>query len=650
MKGSLRVGVDTGGTFTDFVLIDGEKVVTHKVLSTPSDPSRAVIKGLFELLGEVRDIEVIHGTTVATNTLLERKGACVALLTTKGFEDVIEIGRQNREKLYDIFWERPKPLVAREFRLGVRERVSFDGKVLEEVALDDLRRIYGKLKRLKVDCIAISFLHSYANPLNEERAESFLSSLGIPISTSSKLVPEFREYERTSTVVANSYLLPRVSLYMKNLEDELSGCRVSVMQSSGGLISPEQAAKEPVRILLSGPAGGVVGGFRIAEAMGYSKVITYDMGGTSTDVALCDGSLRFTTETVIDGVPIKIPMVDVVSIGAGGGSIAYFDAGGALKVGPISAGADPGPACYGRGEFVTVTDANVVLGRILPDWFLGGKMRIFPERAFFAFKKLLSGREIPLKELAEGVIRVANANMERALRVVSVERGFDPRDFALLSFGGAGGLHACELAAGLGIKTVIFPKNPGVLSALGMLMADSFKDYSLTTFFTSKRLSKESLERSFRVLEERAYRDFRATRIRFERFVDARYRRQSHEITIPYCKDVVSAFHRAHRRLYGYAKPDSEVEIVTLRVRAIERRGRIELPLLNKAAGEVRFRKERVFFKGSEIELKCYIREDFFSGFKFQGPALVVEDTSTLFIPPEFRCEVDDWGHIIARV
>jgi len=650
MRGSLRVGVDTGGTFTDFVLIDGDKVVTHKVLSTPSDPSRAVIKGLFELLGEVRDIEVIHGTTVATNTLLERKGACVALLTTKGFEDVIEIGRQNREKLYDIFWDRPKPLVAREFRLGVRERVSFDGKVLRKVAIDDLRRIYGKLKRLKVDCIAISFLHSYANPLNEEKAESFLSSLGIPISTSSKLVPEFREYERTSTVVANSYLLPRVSLYMKNLEGELSGCRVSVMQSSGGLISPEQAAKEPVRILLSGPAGGVVGGFRIAEAMGYSKVITYDMGGTSTDVALCDGSLRFTTETVIDGVPIKIPMVDVVSIGAGGGSIAYFDAGGALKVGPVSAGADPGPACYGRGEFVTVTDANVVLGRILPDWFLGGKMKIFPERTFSAFKKLLSGREIPLKELAEGVVRVANANMERALRVVSVERGFDPRDFALLSFGGAGGLHACELAAGLGIKTVIFPKNPGVLSALGMLMADSFKDYSFTTFFTSKSLSKESLERSFRMLEERAYRDFPATRIRFERFVDARYRRQSHEITIPYGKDVVNAFHRAHKRLYGYAKPESEVEIVTLRVRAIERRNRIELPLLNKAAGEVRFRKERVFFKGSEIELRCYIREDFFSGFKFQGPALVVEDTSTLFIPPEFRCEVDDWGNIVAKV
>lgn len=646
----VRVGIDTGGTFTDFVLFDGKSISTHKVLSTPSNPSQAIIRGLRDVLGEgIKGTQIVHGTTVATNTLLERKGARVALITTKGFEDVIEIGRQNREKLYDLFWEPPEPLVERELRFGVRERTDFKGRILIRINSEDVKRLRTRLMGLKVEGIAISFLHSYANPKNEEEVERLLKPLGIPISTSSRVLPEFREYERTSTVVANSYLLPKVKSYMDELHRELFECRISIMQSSGGLISPVQAAEEPVRILLSGPAGGVVGAFKIAESIGYNKVITYDMGGTSTDVALCNGTPGFTTETSIDNIPIKIPMIDVISIGAGGGSIAYIDSGGALKVGPISAGADPGPACYGKGAMATVTDANVAVGRIDPNWFLGGRMKILPDRSLEALGRLADRLMVSIKEIAEGIIKVANANMERALRVISIGRGHDPREFALLSFGGAGGLHACELALGLGIKTVIFPRDPGVLSALGMLMADSFKDYSTTVFLSGKGATSNSLEKWFRTLEEKARRDFPKESIRFERLLDARYRRQSHEITIPYTDDFTEVFHRTHRRMYGYAKRESEVEIVNLRVRAVVKKEKLHLPRLNKGRRRVEYKVEGSFFHNREIKIKYYRRDDFFPGFVFSGPALILENTSTLFIPPDFRCRVDEWGNILAE-
>jgi N-methylhydantoinase A len=647
----IRVGIDTGGTFTDFGFFDGKHVRIHKVPSTPRNPSRAIVKGLKDILGrEIRGVEIVYGTTVATNALLERKGARVALITTKGFEDVIEIGRQNRGELYNLFWQPPKPLVSRELRFGVNERTDFRGRVLTPICSTEVEKLSSKLKRLNVEGIAISFLHSYANPKNEEKVEKILKPLGIPISSSSKILPEFREYERTSTTVANSYLLPRVKSYMDELSRELPECRIFIMHSGGGVVSPAQAGDEPVRLLLSGPAGGVVGGFKIAETIGYKKIITYDMGGTSTDVALCDGALRFTTETGIDGIPIKIPMVDVMSIGAGGGSIAYIDAGGALKVGPISSGAEPGPACYGKGSDATVTDANLVLRRIDPDWFLGGRMRIYPEKSRSTLGALADKVNLSVDEVAEGIIKVVNANMERALRVISIGRGFDPREFALLSFGGAGGLHACELALGLGIKTVIFPTDPGALSAIGMLMADSFKDYSLTTFLSGEKAALSAIENGFRILEGKARREFPGERSEFERFLDARYRRQSHEITIPYEKDFVQTFHQAHKKLYGYMKPDGGVEIVTLRARAIIKKEKFSLPKLARACQKVESKKEELFFDNRRIQVSSYRREDFFTGFRFSGPALVLENTSTLFIPPDFKCEVDDWGSIVARV
>ncbi len=652
----IRAGIDTGGTFTDFVFYDGKRLYSYKIPSTPNDPSRSIISGLAHVLGDkFRDVEIVHGTTVATNALLERKGARVALVTTEGFEDVIEIGRQNRGSLYDIFWEAPRPLVARDMRLGVPERVSFEGNVLRKVAAADLKRVLGRLKKLKPEGVAISFLHSYKNPVNEEKVAAFLEPLGVPVSVSSRILPEFREYERTSTVVANSYLVPKVCSYMRSLSENISsrnggGDRIAIMQSSGGVISPDEAGSEPVRIVLSGPAGGVVGAYAVASAAGYEKVLTYDMGGTSTDVALCDGGPKFTTETNIDGIPLKVPMIDVTTIGAGGGSIAYIDTGGALKVGPESAGADPGPACYGRGTVPTVTDANVTLRRIDPERFLGGRMKIYPEKSVSALGKLSRKLGVTVEELAEGIIRVANSNMERALRVISIGKGYDPREFALLSFGGAGGLHACELARGMEIKTVIFPREPGVLSALGMLMADTFKDYSATVFASAGKTAAGEIERGFEALVKKSSADFGKDGVRYERYVDARYKRQAHEITIPYGKNFVRRFNETHKQLYGYSMPGDEVEVVTLRLRAIRRKKKLALPLLDAGKKTVRASRESVIIDGRETKAMAYVREDFYPGFRFRGPAIVFEDTSTLYVAPGFRCEVDKWGNILATI
>jgi N-methylhydantoinase A len=648
----IKVGIDTGGTFTDFVFSNGKDLFTHKISSTPSDPSQAIIQGLIEILGkESKRTEIIHGTTVGTNALLERKGAKVGLITTKGFEDVVEIGRQNRGELYDLFWQPREPLVPRKLRFGVSERVDYEGRILKTVETEEIKKLLGKLKKLKVECIAISFLHSYKNSKNEIDAEKILSSLGVPISASSRILPEFREYERTSTIIANSYLQPKVRAYMKSLADNIPESRVLVMQSSGGVTSPRQAGEEPVRIIYSGPAGGVVGGYKISEMMGHKSVITYDMGGTSTDIALCDGSLMFTTENKIDGIPITMPMLDVITIGAGGGSVAYVDSGGVLKVGPESAGADPGPACYGRGSFPTVTDANVVLGRISPKWFLGGQMKIFPEKSRSALMRLANRLNMSLVRLADGIIKVSNSNMERALRVASIGRGYDPRDFALFSFGGAGGLHACELAVGLGIKKVIFPKDPGVFSALGMLMAESFKDYSQTIFLSGKEIDLDSIEKGFKAIEKKSRDDFPSGDLRFHHFIDARYKRQSHEITIPFSDGFRKVFHGAHKKKYGYEKLHDEIEIVTLRLRAVLRsKGRIKLPQLDNPRRKIKIDKTKLFFNNKRLEVKSYVRDDFYSGFTFEGPALVLENTSTIFIPPTFRCSVDRFGYIIARV
>lgn len=653
------LGIDTGGTFTDFVLYDGKNYKVHKISSTPDDPSTAICDGVGHF-NEVslRYLTLIHGTTVATNTLLERKGAKVLLLTTKGFEDVIEIGRQNRGKLYDLFWTRKPALVPRQDRIGISERVNSKGMILKELDGDEVRTLMQSSNFQKFEAVAVCFINSYTNPVHEIKVQNILSSLNIPVSISYEIIPEFREYERTSTTVANSYLIPKVRGYMNSLNGKLKGVSIYVMQSNGGVITPEQAANEPVKVIASGPAGGVVGAYKIASQIGIDKVITYDMGGTSTDLSLCDGELKFTTEAVVDDIPIKTPMMDILTIGSGGGSIAYTDSGGVLKVGPESAGADPGPACYGKGKYPTVTDANLMLGRMQAENFLGGRMKIDPNLSENSIKILNKSFGINPLKLAEMIIKIVNSNMERAIKVISVEKGYDTREFSLISFGGAGGLHACELARNIGLKRVIFPVNPGVLSALGMLFADSFKDYSKGFFLNCKNTDFAILEFQYGELEQKAVRDIQSVKqnisyskenLEFLRLMDVRYKRQSHELTIPYSCDFVNDFHKKHLRRYGFSNIDNVVEIVALRVRAIIGNSAFELPELKTKESEIKGTNSLVYIDGEWINIVRYDRCRFYNGFVFKGPSIINEDTSTLFIPEGFRCVVDRFGNIVSE-
>src|SRR5213082_2701272 len=513
---NFRIAIDTGGTFTDCVWVERWRVRMLKVFSTPADPSEAIAAALRKI-GAPDSLIILHGTTVGTNTLLQRKGARVALVATAGFEDAIEIGRQARPKLYDFFFDRVEPLVPSELRFGVEERTASDGKILHAASRKELAPLLKRLREAHPEAIAISLLFSFANPNNESAVAQACRSLALPISVSHEILPEFREYERTSTVVVNAYLQPVVQKYLENLARRAHSSRgksnIFLMQSSGGITALTSAAREPVRTVLSGPAGGVVGAAAMARRSGFERIISFDMGGTSTDVALIDREARPGTQAEIAGFPVGVPMLDIHTVGAGGGSIARFDAAGALRVGPESAGADPGPVCYGRGSEPTVTDANLLLGRLQPHRFLGGEFILDLQRTRQIITAWLKehGSRLPLEEFAAGVIRVVNATMEKAIRVVSIERGYDPREFALVAFGGAGGLHACELAEALGIPRVIVPALPGALSAFGILVSDVIKDYSRTILWrTTAQLPTARLKLEFAQLAQSARRHFQS--------------------------------------------------------------------------------------------------------------------------------------------
>src|SRR5271166_4202462 len=480
----IRIAIDTGGTFTDCVWLERGRLQIKKVFSTPVDPSQAIIAAVTQAADQAGGV-LLHGTTVGTNTLLQRRGARVAFVTTAGCEDIIEIGRQNRPKLYDLTFERVPPLVERALRFGVPERVAPDGAILQKPSREELRMLARDVHASGAGAVAVCTLFSFANSENERAIGRVLDELGLPLSLSHVILPEFREYERASTVVINAYLQPIMQSYLQSLELSMrqraktKASRVFVMQSSGGITSLDAASRQPVRTVLSGPAGGVVGAAAMARLSGFERIITFDMGGTSTDVALVDGEAQPNNEAEVAGFPVRVPMLDIHTFGAGGGSLARFDAGGALRVGPQSAGADPGPICYGRGLQPTVTDANLLLGRLQPDRFLGRTFTLDLERTRAITKEWLKhqGSRLSLEQFADGVIRVVNAGMERALRLVSIERGYDPREFTLVAFGGAGGLQACELARSIGVPRVLVPIMPGALSACGILVSDVIKDY-----------------------------------------------------------------------------------------------------------------------------------------------------------------------------
>ncbi len=553
----MRLGVDTGGTFTDIVGWDGERILTRKVRSTPDDPSRAILEGIAGLAAE----EIVHGSTVATNALLERKGARTAFVTTQGFEDLLRIGRQNRKHLYDLLAPGRAELVPARWTFGIEERTLYDGQVLTAVDPEAARQLAAKLKARRIESVAVCFLHSYANPQNELAIQAALD--GFSVSLSHQILPEYREFERASTTLVNAYVSPLMARYLARLAGSLAPTRLRIMQSNGGSISAEMAARSAIHTIQSGPAGGVLGAAAVARRAGFERLISFDMGGTSTDVSLFDGQPGFTQESELGDFPIRVPILNIHSVGAGGGSIARIDAGGALRVGPRSAGAAPGPACYGEGDEVTITDANLHLGRIDPEKFLSGRMRLYPERAARYLERLAQALGVTAREAALAIVEVANANMERAIRAVSIERGHDPRDFALVSFGGAGGLHACELADRLEISTVLVPRQAGVLSALGMLVADCVRDYSRSVMGAPPEPAFAEMERQ--AAEELAGMGFAAPVC--ERLIDLRYRGQSYEITVRYAER--ERFDEEHRRLYGYDHQGREVEAVTARLRAV---------------------------------------------------------------------------------
>ncbi len=653
----VRVGIDTGGTFTDFVFVSPNRFWIYKVLSTPRNPGQAITRGLQEAgVAQAKEkLDVIHGSTVATNALLERKGARLALLATAGFEDILEIGRQTRRELYNILVEKRNPLIPRALCFGVKERTLADGRVLEGIKDSQIDTIVQRLKRAGIESVAICLLHSYVNPANEEALYRRLKPHGFSLSVSHRVLREYREFERASTTAINAYVAPLMDRYLQRLARELGENSLRIMQSNGGSISAEGARKNPICTILSGPAGGVVGAKEVARAAGFSRIISFDMGGTSTDVSLCDGAMAMTTESVISDLPLKFPIIDIHTVGSGGGSIAFIDRGGALRVGPQSAGADPGPACYGRGQEATVTDANLLLGRLDPDRFLGGAMKLHPDRARQAIEKLSRRLGRDAEDLAEGIIRVADATMERAIRVISVERGFDPRDFALVSFGGAGGMHACSLAQKLRIPTVIVPRNAGVLSALGMLLSDTIKDYSHSVLKPAASVSMAELGRLFRPLLEQARQDlkkegFPGPRSQLLCFLDVRYIGQSYELTVPFSPSYRREFDRLHQRQYGYSDETRPVEVVNLRVKAIGLTEKPRLPEVEpggRSAQQARIDSRSMRFDGRKNKAGVYARELLRSGNILRGPALILDYESTAVVPPGFVCLVDRYGNLI---
>lgn len=681
------LGVDVGGTFTDFVLLDAAgQVRIHKVLTSAQDQSEALLQGISELDVGL-DTSVVHGATVATNALLARRGARTALITTEGFTDVLEIGRQNRPDLYALHPTRPPPLVPGALRFGIPERVApardrgkapVDCCVLVSPDLEAVDAVAQNLVDSEIESVAVCLLFSFLYPDHERLISERILAAPWPsaplVFLSSDIAPEFREYERMSTTVINAYVAPLMNRYLSNLEDGLDGRNLRIMQSNGGSISASAARAQAARTALSGPAGGVVGAFEAAQRAGFAQSITFDMGGTSTDVSVCPGQIPMAAEGSIGGLPLRLPIIDIHTVGTGGGSLARLDAGGALRVGPESAGADPGPVCYGRDAAtqITVTDANLFLGRLDAGHLLGGRMALHANRAEESMQALAQRLSLPPEAAAWGVIRVANANMERAIRQISMERGYDPRQFTLVAFGGAGPQHACDLAATLRISRVLIPPFPGVLSALGMVLADTVKGYSQTVMLSAGDANAFDLEQLFAPIQDRAYADLRSEGLSdgdvvLARALDMRYPGQSSEITVELPENsfstdgaLVAGFHAAHRQRFSYAAEDEPVEIVNLRLTAMGRTEKPDFPKMplgdpNPQSAHIGYKQVHL----SEPErpqavrpflAALYERENLTAGNILVGPAVVFQLDTTTLIPPGWVAKVDEWGNLVVEM
>ncbi len=647
----MLAGVDIGGTFTDLVLgVDG-RLQIHKLPSTPLNPAAAMLAGL-QALGVAPDARISHGTTVATNAILERKGARAAFITTRGFRDLLHIGRQNRPDLYALQPQLPPPLIPRERCHEVPERLDFRGDVLQPLDMAALDRVLDALATQQVESVAVCLLYSFVNPRHEQAIRERILQRGLlqpqQISLSSEVLPEFREYERASTVALEAWVRPVMSQYLGRLEAALpDATRLLVMKSDGGVSHAGEVREQALQTALSGPAAGVIGASWIARLAGHEDIITLDMGGTSTDVALCPGGPVRRSDAEIDGMPLRIRVLDIETIGAGGGSLVRLDSGGALRVGPQSAGADPGPIIYNRGgQQLTVSDAYALVGRLDPEHFLGGGMRLELEQARVAMDELAAAMQLTPAAAAQGVIDVAAANIDRALRRVSIARGHDPRDFTLMAFGGAGPLHACDVAARLEMRRVLIPRWPGVLCAFGLLVADVLRESSQSVLARATAETLQELRAGLQEMTARARAQLTREGIadeamRFHALLDLRYSGQSFELTLPFGDDPAAAFHAAHERRYGHRLPQRAVEVVNLRLQAI---GLVDKPLLTPEALSTQTQAPVLHERAG---IRHYLRDRLRPGMCIEGPALALQLDSTVWVAPGWSATVDAWHNLL---
>ncbi len=648
------LGIDTGGTFTDFVLFDGLTLRVHKVLSTPQAPEQAILRGVTDLGLALPGLQVVHGSTVATNAVLERKGVRTVYISNRGLRDVLTIGRQARAELYNLQPEPQPPPVPRELCLEVAARLDAGGHRIDELDTVDREAIRERIATLQPAAVAINLLFSFLDDGDERLIESWLPE-GLFVARSSEVLPEYREYERGIATWLTAWVGPLVAGYLERLGRALRPAVVTVMQSSGGTVGAEQAGRKAVHLLLSGPAGGLMGARFIGHLAGETRLLTFDMGGTSTDVALIDGDIRLTSEGHIGPWPVAVPMVDMHTIGAGGGSIAAIDSGGLLQVGPASAGAAPGPACYGQGgAAATVTDANLVLGRLRPEAFLGGAMTLDTDAAVTAVDGIAAPLGLGVEEAAAGIIRIVNEHMVEVLRVISVQRGVDPREYVLVSFGGAGGLHVCALAESLGMQRALVPVHAGVLSALGMLVAPRARQLSRTRAGLLMDAAEEVLERELQTLAEQGRRELVAEGIseaviECDFSVDLRYQGQSYTLTLPWQgrERTEPAFHEAHERRYGH-RLETPVELVNIRASLHGRPPAIDLPKLKDEVGDPD-RPDYVRLSGHADDVPVWRRKVLQAGQCIGGPALITETIATTYLPAGWHCRVDDTGNLCLK-
>ena len=665
----MRLSVEIGGTFTDVIRVENNGTQQiFKVLSTPENPAIGALNGIRAAVGDDFSAieELFHGSTVATNAVIEHKFKTTGLLTTRGFRDLLEIQRQDRTNVYDIFYQKPKPLVSRDKVLEITEMIDLHGRIIQPLVEEEvLPAVEYLLKKKGVESIAVSFLYSYRNPVHEARVKEMILKRfpDLPVTLSCEVIPEFREYERTSTTVLSAYIKPIVRAYVAYLEAALQESkfkgRLFIMQSNGGILPTSAAQEHPAQMFYSGPAAGVMGGVHLAETSGIRNLMTMDMGGTSSDVCLItNGQPEITTSGKINGLPLKLPIIDIVSVGAGGGSIGWIDAGGMSRVGPQSSGANPGPACYGRGGFEpTVTDALVVLGLLPEDGFLGGKMKLHRSLAEQALGTLGKKLKMETLETAYTVYQIALANITQAMRMVSIERGYDPRDYALCVYGGCGPLHGVYLAKGLDMETVLVPPNPGVYSSYGLLVSDFKRDYVQTQISLASGTSPEEIESIFSQLYRKADQEFEAFAVREQKriyltSIDMRYRGQGYELNIPFSlKQLLKRgtsildglFFKHHLKRYGNAS-EEKIQIVSYRLSVLGLKEKVKtLPPTLKSSSP-RSKKRTIYLQGTAHPCQFWDRLSLPPGFETVGPAIIQEESSATLVPPGWTCRTLEDG------